>query len=261
MKELQERDELANDLAHKVAQMMDRFNQRLRMHNLRLVERYVKAELHFLVHFLVRGANEQFVAHLQRAQGIGWPHENRYFGKLDAGERGLDVEMTHHVGAKINASKSGADSDQVAVLAEIVQLVKNPEFVPFPTFVRFDSEQGIYDRLRHSLYFSLAFGFVFRGVRSVLGNGEVNMASVAAGSSFDKQSISQMIQDRDHISDGIGGNLRNEVGRHVYDMRYIIDQFSRVRIILGSDLIWAGIQKGVDCGIQIQDVLFGPFDF
>jgi hypothetical protein len=125
---LEKRDELVNDLVNKVSEMMDRFNQRLRLNNLRLVERYIKAELHLLVHFVIRGADEQFVAHLQRAQGIGWSEESRQFGKFDAWKTGVDVlsEKTSRIYTKIKASESGTDSDQVAVLAEIVQLASAP---------------------------------------------------------------------------------------------------------------------------------------
>ncbi len=54
MNELEKRDELVDDAVHKASKLMDRFNQRLRLNNLRLVERYVKGELHLLISFTVR---------------------------------------------------------------------------------------------------------------------------------------------------------------------------------------------------------------
>ena len=40
----------------------------------------------------------------------------------------------------------------------------------------------------------------------------------------------------------------------------VVDQFSRLRIVLGSNRVRVGFEKGRDLGIEVRDVLFGPFD-
>src|SRR6266849_2488251 len=71
MSELKKRDELVNDSVHKISKVMDRFNQRLTLRNLRLAERYVNGELNILPYFTLineGGINENFIACFQRFQ-------------------------------------------------------------------------------------------------------------------------------------------------------------------------------------------------
>jgi hypothetical protein len=194
--------ELADDAVREAGELMDRFNQRLRLDNLRLVERYVEGELHLRVRFGIRGIDEEFVADLQRARGIG----------------------------------RGPDRDQVATLDEVVHLVEHSKWVPFPSLVRFGRVRGGDDDGRSdSLYVSAVRGYVFCRVRGIPGDGKSGVASGPCDS--------------------------DDVRRGVLDMGHVIDRFSRVRIALGPDFVWAGVKEGVDCDIRVRDVLFGPFDF
>jgi hypothetical protein len=47
----QERLEAGNDALDKVSHLMDCFEQRLRLNDLRLIQRYVESKLEFLIHF------------------------------------------------------------------------------------------------------------------------------------------------------------------------------------------------------------------
>src|SRR4051794_1599111 len=67
----QKRLELRNNAAHKIGKMMEQFEQRLTLANLRLSERYFNFELRVLVHFQIGKASEQYVADFQRAHPTG----------------------------------------------------------------------------------------------------------------------------------------------------------------------------------------------
>jgi hypothetical protein len=62
-----------HNAADKISEMLDRFEQRLAVHNPRLTTRYVEAEIHLLIHFSVDAIDEKFVTNLKRAEVIGWP--------------------------------------------------------------------------------------------------------------------------------------------------------------------------------------------
>jgi hypothetical protein len=71
---------------------------------------------------------------------------------------------------------------------------------------------------------------------------------------------SQMIQRTSDILQAVSSD-KSDLRGNVFDAAYVIDQLSRLRILLGRDYIRLGIEKGVDFDLQIIDVLFGPFDF
>src|SRR5262245_56241916 len=65
----EERGEVVNDLVDKARKLVNRFNKRLRLDDLRLVERYLKSEVELRIAFncgdLAPGRH--YVAHLERA--------------------------------------------------------------------------------------------------------------------------------------------------------------------------------------------------
>lgn len=253
----EKRRKLPDDAVHKSKQLMDRFNQRLRLNNLRLVERYVKGELHLIVRFFIRGTNEEFVADLQGAQGVVGLEESRRWRQGRSDEL---LQTCYDMSAQIQVPESRSDSDQVAVLGEVVQFVEHPELVSFPSLVRFERIKGSNDACIDSLYFSLTIGFVLCESFGVFRDREVDVPTIHSRIALEEQSVSQVIENGNHIANRIPGDLRDVIGNAI-DMANVIDQFSRVRIALDSDFVWAGIKEGADCLIQIRDVLFGPFDF
>src|SRR5262249_44116428 len=70
---LQKTSDLVNDVADELRGLMERFNQRLTLNDPRLIERYINAEIHLLIHFRVREIDEEFVACFQRARPAGRP--------------------------------------------------------------------------------------------------------------------------------------------------------------------------------------------
>ena len=57
-----------NDALDKARKLTEQFNQRLRLDDLRLAQRYIESKLHLLVHFRIGGIDVEFVALLQREE-------------------------------------------------------------------------------------------------------------------------------------------------------------------------------------------------
>ena len=64
--EVDKRLKLRDDVPDKTRELLERFDQRITLNNLRLAERYIKSEILFLVHFGSTKGGES-VAYLQRA--------------------------------------------------------------------------------------------------------------------------------------------------------------------------------------------------
>jgi hypothetical protein len=156
-----QRPKTGNDVIDQIHHMLERFDQRLTLTNLRLVERYMEMELHFLIEFGIRGRNEKFIAYLERF--------------ADPGEVATRIVLKDSL--KVNQSpqwdgviqpEAGSTvldngGDQQAVFVDVVKLAEAPEQV-IPTFVRFDLMDSGYGLRGDSLYFSLHAGFVFRDI-------------------------------------------------------------------------------------------------
>ena len=258
MDDLEKPPELIDDVLDKLNKLMERWNDRLTMNNLRLAERYFKAKLHILVHFRVGGIDEEFVAHLQRVQIVGGFKEQVELRE----DRQFPRQLRHvpqDVGTDVNAPEGRPNGYQQAVLVGVIQFMEHPELMSLPTLVRLDRANRFYSGLRQALYFSGAIGFVFRG--SVL-NRKVDMAAGIAGCKrADHEELErEMVQGAAEAVNGVASE-NGEASRRVPDARDIVDWFSRVRIALGPDFIRVGVEECADDAIQVMDVLFGPFDF
>jgi hypothetical protein len=251
--------ETGEQAINQIRHLMKRFDDRLTLRNLRLAERYVKAELELLIHFCVRGVPEDFVAHLHRAEFLVGPEEDRQgwvlppvgvnFGELTGVKSG-------HVTPKIEASEPADDGHEQAVLVGLVEFVDLPERV-VPTLVRLGGVESIYCRLRHSMYLSSLLGFVFRGG---VEDREVDIEErPGIPSTGQNELIGEVVESAPKVLNGIAGNGR-ELPRDGRDTRHVIDQLSRVRIVLGSDSIRVFVKEGGLCDLQLLDVVFGPFD-
>jgi hypothetical protein len=242
-----------HSVAHEVGEMLERFQQRLTLDKPRFAERYVEAELHLLVRFRVRGIDEEFVAFFQRAEGIGGLDEQIH-------RKVPEFLWKHlgHGGANINAPKTGTNRDQQAVLVDVVELVDYPEVVPLASLVWFESVERVNRVLAHSLYYSWKSSFV---LGRILFDQELDVPGHSVGAASDEEELlGQMIESTSEVLDGVSGDgCKRSWGReHTGD---VIDQLARIRIALGPDFIGLRVHENADCGIQVDDVLVGPFNF
>ena len=260
---LKHRAKTKNDARDKLAHLMQRFEQGLALDNLRLAERYIAGELHLLLEFRVGRKTEEFVASFER--------EMRYFGRFEDFVEIRKRERLSRMAPSPTVSHSPCRSwrDTVkkirrtnghnqAVFVDVVQLVEIPEQV-ISSFLWFDRVDSMYSVLPHTLYFSSELGrHVFRGT---VADRKGSLYRGSSATSKDKL-ISQMVEGTPQVLQSITSDSR-QFQWNISDASDVIDKLFRLRIGLGSDFIWRGWpgQKGSDRGIQIKEVLFGPFDF
>src|SRR5262245_53899113 len=106
----------------------------------------------------------------------------------------------------------------------------------------------------HLLYYSLHLGFVFP---QSLGYG-VRRLSVGLLPVSLNQLPGQVVKGTPEVVDRVPSD-EQDVRRRRFDARHVEDQLSRLWIALRADSIRVGVEEGPGCGLQVLDVLFGPF--
>lgn len=254
----QETGEPSHDVAHKINHLMKCWEERFTFNNPRFSERYIKSKLHFLIHFSIRSIDEEFVACFQREHsfsGLEKGMERRNVSVL--GER--LSEQVGYMGTEVHTAECASDHNYETVFVDVIKFVEDPECI-IPTLVRFGGVNSIYSILPHSLYFSWRLGHVFRGV---IRNGEVDVLRWTArrpARSNHEQGVGQMIKGAPQVLKNLSSDSRNSL-RDIPNAHQVIDQLSGLRIVLSSDCVAVGVEKGFEFWLQITDVLFGPLDF
>jgi hypothetical protein len=113
--------EAQNEAIDQIRHVLKRFNDRLTLANLRLAERYLKAEIQLLVHFRIGQIDEEFGACLQREQCVVGPQkeirERNTLGPLRP--VGVSIDDPLHRRCYVNAAKLRRPYvDQQAMLIE-----------------------------------------------------------------------------------------------------------------------------------------------
>ena len=161
--------------AHSVREMPERFQDRLTLSNLRLIQRYVEAEIIIRVQFQT---DQKFVAYFQGALDICRADEQIHHGMLGADRKPrtefLSDAFWRFVGGQGNSANSGTEVDAAkrsasgkndAVFVDVVQAVQHPELVPVPSFVRLYRLECVESIISQPslLFYSSQRGFVFTG--------------------------------------------------------------------------------------------------
>jgi hypothetical protein len=238
-----------------IHEALESFANRFTLSNPRFSERYLKSEGHLIIHFCVRGVDEEYVACFQRTHLV---LDTDMVVQVHAGESGVHLTQNpSDACTEIKASVCRTDHDQRLVFVGNVQFVEHPECMTLPALIRFDGIDKFYRHWSHSAYFSGSLGFVVsfpaakdREIGSLGRDGKPARRSSTEG-------VSQMIQGATEVLDRVaadGGQDR----RRGTDRSYIIDQLSRLRVVLSSNDIWLASKKGAFFGLKITDVLFGP---
>ena len=236
----EERDELVDDALHKARQLTEQWKNRLTLDNLRLSERYLEDGIEFLLR--LRGAKEpdDFYAVLHHDAGGGVPEGGQ-----------------HPSAAMPDISRCDCihGREQEAVLVGVVQFMEFPESI-IPTLVRLESADEVFRRRAHSLYFSLNRGFVLGG--SLV---DRKLGLVVRGSAGGLHQLpSKVTETAAQLVDGLSRDDGEFQGWLTRAPRYI-ESVSRLRVVLGKDTIRVGAAEGADPGVELIDVVFGPFDF
>lgn len=248
----QARLERENSAANKISEMLDRFKERPTLKNLRLVERYVNGDFRVFIAFRFQGAN--LVAEFQYCRN----------GRIDKHAETCNVLFVERslcsrskVLTKVEAARGRSDSQEKTVFVEAVEAMENPELVPLPSLVRFDTEERIYGVLPESLLLSLNEGHVLRGIET---KGKVEL-SIKCARILDEQKLSsQVIKGGAEVLDCIPSK-GGDAWMDSINSSQVEADLSSIRILLGFDTIGFGCAKDAQLAIEISDVLFGPFNF
>ena len=258
--------EAHNKTLDAIKHIQERFEQRLTIDNLRFVQRYLESDLHLLIRFTLELIPGEYIAHIERAPDFGLDKQflrPEFSFSIANGNASLPVDSLNHLpsrsGVESNSVQASNGCDYHSMLVDIVKSVETPEHI-IPSLVRFGSVNGIYRHLRHTLYLSTLVGFVSRGIlRDWEGS---TPKDLFVGCSVNQSElVGQVIQRRPEVEQDIAGDGEND-RRSFPNAREIIDRSIRIlRIGLSSDSIRIGVQEGSDFGLQIVEVLFGPFNF
>ena len=251
---------VGNDVVNKLRHTVDRFENRLTLDNLRLVERYLEMNTILIIEFNIGTPPHKFVAYLQREAPYGHPGSSergeRFGERLSRMTSVVDILQHLQISWPHIAERAISRRNQQTVLVDIVKLVQVPER-PISTFVWFDRPDRIFRLPPRELYFSLNSGFEFRGV---VGDREINVLEGAGlpGSDADKL-MSEMIEGVADVVDSVPCDEGDAQG-HIITAGQIADALSGLRIVLDVADIGVSCIKRGDLALEIVDVLFGPFN-
>jgi len=230
-------DDLANELRHTI----EHFKDRLTSDNLRLSERYIQSQLKILVRMSLVGASGKSQYLIAAYQGF--PRHN---GELDVTASQTNVPIFHHAN----------DCENEAMLIDAVQVVDIPKRL-IPSRVRLYSFEDFVCSNAHLAYFSLADGRCV--LLGTLANREVSVFAGFSTTRLDKLP-SQMVERASEVVNCIANSESDAVWNRT-DIINLQTYVRNLRIVLGSKSIsLLGIAERTDGGVQILDVLFGPFN-
>src|SRR5262249_21777924 len=134
--------------------------------NLRLSERYLVGKVEFLAHLRFRatgpGKQHNLITVVRHQEHRAGRYHRRWYSRAELlhnlAESGVVVEDWVAVTEPELLDAVGGD-EQEAVLVEVVNIVKCPEYLK-PRLVRLFRPDKVYRRRTHALYFSRERGFI-----------------------------------------------------------------------------------------------------
>lgn len=251
--------ELVDERLDAFCRLIEKQNNRLTFTNRRFVERYFKGELHILVQFRITGAPVELIADFQRAPIVLGTKPKA--GRRSTDDTGVSFDLLAedfvYNGVDAKTVEACPDNIYSSVLVDVVELVQYPEYVPFPSLVRFSLLQDIDRALMSNLYFSMKRG---RKLSPGIGHGVRNAVVVWATAPSHMNLHGEVIQGPTKVVEGITHNNPNASG-NVLDTAHVIDCLSALRITIFPGGIGAEVEKSSDQLLSITDVFFGPFEF
>lgn len=249
--------ELGDNALHQLEHLVHRCKDRLTIDNLRLVERYLKGELHLLLVLKTSRFGVDFIADLERLNRatevcVGDEAQNSTSIRpaTDDINHSLVVERS-----RISELVPHSCGDKESVFVNIVQSAELPEKV-IPTLVRLERVDSINALGTEFLYFSTTLRR--HVVIKTLPKREMNILLGSAGRIGSHQSECEIVKSASQIVENVSDDCGNSA-RNLRDELNVDDLIS-VRILLSSEEITV-FREGIQSNFEITDVLFGPFDF
>lgn len=247
-----------DDIVHQLEHDVERLNQRLTIHNLRLVDSYLKGKLQLLIQFYDPMLDVNYVAHLQRFRGAA---------KTGVLNKAQDSRISiRHGGSHLQCVdpccgsmlETHCSREQETMLVDIVQSAESPQNV-IPSSVWFESVETFNSVATGLFYYSTMCG---RHVVSlVLSERKVDALSGGNSGVADHQLESQVVKGTPEIKQSVPSNS-GDIRRDCRNSRYFEDLIS-IRVYLSEKeiAVFDNVKESDQCKLQVLDVLVGPFDF
>jgi hypothetical protein len=251
--------ELIDDLIDEAGKLLEEWENRLTLDNLRLSERYLEGELELLVRlkFIASGNSANFCAVLKYGESLARVKaRNIKVGEFDEGNiPDSPLGRRPPIPTEYRDASTKCDDKQEAVFIDVVKVMEFPERI-IPTLIGLERIEEAFRSRRHSLYFSSILGFVFV---SSLADGKAGLIAGCATAGLD-QLPSQMIKSAPQLIQNLSDCHGDYAGDRGADL-HPIASLSGLRIMLDSQSIRIDLAEGLQPAFKVTDVLFGPFDF
>lgn len=222
------RAEARNDVADKLDQLMERWEQSISHTNRRLSERFLAGEIHVLIVFRDAETGEVWFVCLER-----------------------NTTDNHIL----------ADRQNEAVLVGIIQITKQPKSI-IPILVRLESVDSLYRFPSRTLYASSLSGFItIKGIRYR----ELNVCPRFGGrltktDSHMNEVKSQMIKGASEVMSYVSSDSRN-LGRINVQWADIQKWLTSLGLVIEANQLKGCFTQRLDSRFQFIEVLLGPFNF
>jgi hypothetical protein len=228
--------ETKNQSLCKIDELVERWNKRITLDDLRIDERFRSGELHIILHLRIKDTGEQWGVCLESAR-----FQNKFLPAIPPSCREEGV-FPH--------------GENVPMLIDIIQFVNAPEHVvsaliwlkPIDEFYRFWPD---------ALYFSSLLGFVSI---PILRDGKADRSARSTVCPRDSKLICQLIERAPDVVDCVTSDSKRLEG---IDGKVFPGQkgISKIRVLLQKTNLLVSSPSISQLDFEITDVLFGPFDF
>ena len=237
----------------KLADLRERWINRLTVKNLSLAKRYLKGELCVVIRWFIGPGNKECRAILKRELPVSRAQRERREGNASKiGER--LTELRRHVDCQVTVS--GPYRYDSLVFVEDIELVKSPKgFVP--TLVWFQVLDNPPRLGAGPLYVSGEglFKFLFAFPNDEMDMVEAGSRGVTVSDNFDHEQVKRGPGVVDHITNDGAPFGRNRA----LEANFVIAA-SSARILINKDFVGLAGSEGLNLCGKLPDVAFGPFD-
>ncbi len=246
---------------HEYAELVERFDNRLALCNLRLVERYRQGDLKVVLNGrwdeaidfrIVLQRTDEFCSYgdtSARADGA------RAGGRMTEVQPAIRDGHERHVQLGENLDAGRSYRNDALVFIQGVEFMENPQR-GIPALVRLQPADQPLGFGANALYFSYGVGF-----KALTGSADGEAASASYLFSVrDDQITHKLIECGAEIVNGVSDDDAGALWNGFVDA-YADDVIASFIVLLHEKFVGLGLKEGADKRLKLGDVFFGPFDF
>jgi hypothetical protein len=230
------RSETKDGFLDDIRELMEGIQKQISLTNLRLCERFLQYEIHFIVHFRLKDTGELW--------GVCFECP------------GPDQEETRGTVPGCVEKRILGQREKESVLVDVVQLMEPPENLASPAFVWFDEIERFYDLWPDALYLSTFFGFISI---PVLRDGKFYLTARLLPNSNDDQLVCKVIQGASEVVNDVPGNSEHVEGKDRHQLT-IWSALRQLRIVIEDRHVSVVAPVSKQFPLEVTQVMLGPFN-